>query len=46
MRMIKNCLITKIGIYEDKINPIKLMITNKNCKKTNEIILVSNFKEL
>ena len=28
---------------QDKIKPEKLIITNKSCKKTNEITLVSSF---
>ena len=39
---LKTVSLLKSEFTKDKINPEKLTITNKNCKKTKDIILVLN----
>ena len=41
---LKTVSLLKSELTKDKINPEKLIITNKSCKKTNDITLVSRFR--
>ena len=41
---LKTVSLLKSELTKDKIKPEKLIITNKSCKKTNEITLVSSFR--
>ena len=43
MRMIKTVSLLKSEFKKDKIKPKKLITTKKNCKKTKDTILSSNF---
>ena len=43
MRMIKNSFLLKSEFIKDKIKLKKLITTKKNCKKTKDTILLSNF---
>ena len=40
---LKTVSLLKSEFTKDKIRPEKLIITNKSCKKTNDITLVSRF---
>ena len=42
--LLKTVSLLKSELTKDKIKPAKLIITNKSCKKTNDIILVSNLR--
>ena len=41
--LLKTVSLLKSELTKDKIKPEKLIITNKSCKNTNDITLVSNF---
>ena len=41
---LKTVSLLKSEFTKDKIKPEKLIITNKSCKKTNDITLVSRFR--
>ena len=41
---LKTVSLLKSELIKDKIKPEKLIITNKSCKKTNDITLVSRFR--
>ena len=41
--LLKTVSLLKSELTKDKIKPEKLIITNKSCKNTKDITLVSNF---